>query len=241
MSIAASVKQTIERIPPGKIFGYEVFDDYPTAPEAVVQAVRRCVLEERLRRLAKGRFYTPEQSRFGTLRVSDDELLRDALFRRGQRRGYITGPALFNRMGLSTQIPKTVTVAANRAAQTKDFGTIRIKYVPRRAPITKTTVPLLELLDVLRDAKSVPDAKVSTVVDDIARRVVVLSPAEVKRLQKLALDYYNASTRALLGTILERIDQPVLPALRASINPTTRFDIGLDPDTWPHARAWNIR
>lgn len=241
MSIAASVKQTIKRIPPGKIFGYEVFDDYPMAPEAVVQAVNRCVLEQRVQRLAKGRFYTPKQGLLGAMKVSDDELLRDVLFRRGRRRGYITGSALYNRMGLTTQMPKTVAVAANRAAQTKDFGTIRIKYVPRRAPITETTVPLLELLDVLRDAKNVPDAKVSTVVDTIARRVTALSPADTKKLQKLALDYYSASTRALLGAILERSEGPVLPALRASINPTTRFEFGFDPDAWPQARAWNIR
>ena len=241
MSIAATVKKTIDRIPPGKIFGYEVFDDYQTAPEAVVRAVSRCVLEQRLKRLAKGRFYTPKQGLLGTMTVSDDELLRDVLFRQGQRRGYITGSALYNRLGLTTQIPKTITIAANRAAQMKDFGTIRIKYSPRRAPITETNVPLLEFLDVLRDAKSVPDAKVDTVVDTIAERIDALSPAEMQKLQKLAVEYYNASTRALLGAILDRIGQPVLPVLRASINPTTRFELGLDVATWPQARAWNIR
>ncbi|MFT5450216.1 MAG: hypothetical protein ACI9DC_005421 [Gammaproteobacteria bacterium] len=241
MSIAATVKKTIERIPPGKIFGYEVFDDYPSAPEAVVRAVSRCVLEQRLKRLAKGRFYTPKQGLLGVMSVSDDELLRDVLFRQGQRRGYVTGSALYNRLGLTTQIPKTITVAANRAAQMKDFGTIRIKYAPRRAPITEINVPLLEVLDVLRDAKSVPDAKVNTVVETIAERIVTLSPAQMKKLQKLAVDYYNAATRALLGAILDRISQPVLSSLRASINPTTRFQLGIDLANWPQARAWNIR
>ncbi len=241
MSIAATVKQTIERIPPGKIFGYEVFDDYPSAPEAVVQAVRRCVLEQRVKRVAKGRFYTPKRGMLGAMGVSDDELLRDVLFRKGQRRGYITGSALYNRMGLTTQVPKTIAVAANRTAQTKDFGTIRIKFVPRRAPITEANVPLLELLDVLRDAKSVPDAKVDNVIEIIAWRIAALTPPTIKKLQKLAVDYYNASTRALLGAILDRLDLPVLAALRASINPTTRFDLGLDAMAWPQARAWNIR
>jgi len=241
MSIAATVKQTIERIPPGRIFGYEVFDDYQTAPDAVVRAVGRCVDEQQLKRLSKGRFYAPKLGVLGPMTVSDDELLRDVLFRRGKRCGYITGPALYNRLGLTAQIPKTVMVAANRAAQTKDFGTIRIKYTPRRAPISESNVPLLELLDVLRDAKKVPDAKVDSVVNAIASRFGDLAPSELRKLQKLAVEYYNASTRALLGAILERVGQPVSAALRRSVNPTTRFELGVNLNDWPEALAWNIR
>lgn len=241
MSIATTVKRTIDRIPAGKVFGYEVFADYAAAPEAVVRAVSRCVLEQRLKRLAKGRFYTPKQGILGTMSVSDDELLRDVLFRQGRRQGYITGPALYNRMGLTTQVPKTVTIGANRSPLTKDFGTLRIKYAPRRAPINDGTVPLLELLDVLRDAKNVPDTKVDTVVNVIARRISDLPESESKKLQKLAVEYYSASTRALLGAILDRTGVPVVAALRKSINPTTRFDVGLDTEQWPQARAWNIR
>ena len=79
----------------------------------------------------------------GDIPVSDEERLRDVLYRNGRRSGYITGPALYNRLGLTTQIPRTIMIATNRAAQTKDFGTIRIKMVPRRAPIGDSTVPLL--------------------------------------------------------------------------------------------------
>jgi len=241
MSIAATVNQTIDRIPPGRIFGYEALPMYKRAPEAVVRAVNRRISEQQLKRLAKGRFYTPKIGALGEMKVSDNELLRDILFRKGRRIGYITGPALYNRLGLTTQIPKTVMVAANRAAQTKDFGTIRIKYTPRRVPISESNVPLLELLDVLRDAKKIPDAKVDSVVNIIARRIEAVNPSELKKLQKLAVEYYNASTRALLGAILERIGEAVLPALRRSVNPTTRFELGMDLNAWPQARAWNIR
>ncbi len=100
----------------------------------------------------------------GDVPVSDEERLRDELYRNGRRSGYITGPALYNRLGLTTQIPKTIMIAVNRAAQTKDLGTIRIKLVPRRVPITDSTVSLVELLDVLRDAKKVPDANIERVM-----------------------------------------------------------------------------
>ncbi len=241
MNIARTVKQVIGRLPPGRIFGYEVFDDYQGSTDAVVRAVNRCVDAKRLSRLSKGRFYIPKQGVLGPMKVSDNELLRDLLFRRGRRSGYITGPALYNRLGLTTQIPKTVMIATNSAAQEKDFGTIRIKIVPRRAPITEFNVPLLELLDALRDAKKVPDATIDNVVTAIADRIVAMASSDIKKLQKLAVNYYSASTRALLGTILERLERLVSSSLRRSINPTTRFNLGMNLTKWPEAMNWNIR
>ena len=241
MSIAAAVNKTIDQIPPGRIFGYEVFPEYQKAPEAVVRAVGRRVDRQELKRLEKGRFYTPRQGILGEVPVGDSELVRDVLYSKGKRRGYITGPALYNRWGLTTQIPKTISVAANRPAQTKDFGTIRVKIVPRRAPISDSTVPLLEILDVFRDAKKVPDARVDNVLDELTKRLKELAPAKLRKLQQFAVNYYNAGARALLGALLTRNKQDISRALRTSISPTTTFRLGLDLEEWPEARAWNIR
>ena len=194
-----------------------------------------------MKRVAKGRFYRPKRGVLGDVPISDEERLRDTLYRNGRRCGYVTGPALYNRLGLTTQVPKTVSIAVNRATQTKDFGTIRVKLLSRRAPISDATVPLLEILDILRDAKKVPDANVRRVIQAMAKRLMALSPAARNTLQRLALNYYNAGTSALLGMLLTRCGKEVLPALKASVNPTTRFNLGIDPGDWPESRAWNIR
>lgn len=241
MSIAALVNQIIDRVPTGRIFGYEVFPQYPESPMAVVRAVNRSVDTRRLRRVEKGRFYKPRKGALGDVPVSDEERLRDALYRDGRRVGYVTGSALYNRLGLTTQMPQTIEIAVNRATQIKDFGTMRIKLVSRRAPITNPTVPLLEILDVLRNAREVPDTSVERVIEETTRRLRQLKPAELKKLQRFALDYYSPRTRALLGMLLTRCRKEVLPALKVSLNPTTRFNLGIDPDEWPESRAWNIR
>ncbi|MCY3621577.1 MAG: DUF6088 family protein [Gammaproteobacteria bacterium] len=227
--------------PTGRIFGYEIFPQYRDSAGAVVRAVNRGVETRRLERIEKGRFYKPRNGALGEVPVSDEERLRDALYRNGRRVGYVTGPALYNRLGLTTQVPKTVAIAVNRATQTKDLGTIRMKLLSRRAPISDSTVPLLEILDILRDARRVPDANVERVIQEMTKRMTELKPAELKKLQRFALDYYNPATRALLGMLLTRCQKAVLPALKASLNPTTRFDLGIDPDEWPESPAWNIR
>ena len=241
MSIAASVNRIIDRVPAGRIFGYEVFPQYRESPGAVVRAVNRGVETRRLERIEKGRFYKPRNGKIGSVPVSDEERLHDALYRNGRRVGYVTGPALYNRLGLTTQMPKTVAIAVNRATQTKDLGTVRIKLLSRRAPISDSTVPLLEILDILRDARKVPDASVERVIWEMTKRLTELKPTELKKLQRFALGYYNPATRALLGMLLTRCDKDVLPTLKASLNPSTRFDLGIDPDEWPESRAWNIR
>ena len=100
---------------------------------------------------------------------------------------------------------------------------------------------MLEILDALRDAKNIPDADVETVLKALGTRIEALTAAELRKLQRLALEFYNAGTRALLGALITRSQQVVLPVLSASINPTTNFKIGLNRDAWPEAKAWNIR
>lgn len=241
MSIAATVNRTIDRMPPGRIFSYADLPAYRDAPDAVVRTVSRLAKAKRIKRLEKGRYYVPKQGVLGEMKLTDTELLRDVLFRNGVRRGYITGAALYNRLGLSTQIPKTVTVAIEGSRQLKDYGTLRIKSVPSRAPIKQPDVPLLELLDVLQDAKHIPDANPDDVLNVIAQRVTDLTATELGRLQRLAVDYYGAATRALLGLILTRNNQPPDRRLRSALNPLTRFQFDLDPQRWPGQKEWYIQ
>ena len=208
---------------------------------APLRALSRLAQENKITRVAKGRYCKPKQGLLGPLKPTDDELIRDTPYRGGRLRAYVTGAALYNRLGLTTQIPKTVTIALNGARQEKDFGTIRIKTVLSRAPIRKVDVPLLQYLDVLRDVKNEPDADPGDVLKAIAERFATLSDADVNRLQRLALDYYNAGTRALVGLLLTRNDQRIDPKLRGSLNPLTRFRVGLDTDTWCDKIDWYIQ
>ena len=65
---------------------------------------------------------------------------------------------------------QTIVIAVNGATQSKDFGTLRIKLVSRRAAITNPTVPPLEILDILRDARKVLDTSVERVIQETTRR-----------------------------------------------------------------------
>lgn len=241
MSISAAVKQRVQQFSPGQVFGYGDIPVYQDTPSAVVKAMGRLLKEGEIKRLSKGRFYTPKQGIFGELKPSDSELLKTILYKGGQLRGYITGTALYNQLGLTTQLPRTIMVAVEGGRQEKDFGTLRTRLVKSRAPVKASDVMVLQYLDVLRDINDIPDADTNETLLRMAKRFSELDEKQVNRAKTLALKYYTAKVAALTGLLLEYTGKDDALSLKRSLNPLTRFKIGLDMKQWPESRDWNIQ
>jgi hypothetical protein len=241
MSIAQAVKSKVMAMPTGQVFGYRELPDYTRAPNAVVKAVNRLVSDRRLVRLSKGKFYVPKKGMLGPRKPSDSELLRSVLYKDGNLRGYVTGMALYNRLGLTTQMPRTVTIALNGGRQEKDYGTIRVRTIIARAPVAERDVKYLQYLDVLKDIKKIPDTDINQSLKVMKRYIAGLSKTERKRLAQLGEDYYSAQVRALLGLLLPDPGSMVIAELKRSLNPTTTYKLNLDLNMWPAAREWNIQ
>ena len=242
MNIAASVNRTIDRAPTGRIFGYELFPQYRESPGAVVRAVNRSVETRRLERVEKGRFYKPRKGALGDVPVSDEERLRDALYRNGRRVGYVTGPALYNRLGLTTQMPKTVAIAVNRATQAKDLGTIRMKLLSRRAPISESTVPLLEILDILRDARKVPDANVERVIQENDEAFDGAHAGRAEETAAVCARLLQPGHASPAGNAADALPDGGVADAQGFAQSHHPFRPGHRPGRrWPESRAWNIR
>lgn len=241
MTISANVEDSIAKIEPGKIFECSDLSVYSQSPDAVLKTLSRLVAINRLGRVGKGKYYIPKKGILGDLKPSDSELLKSCLYRKGLRTGYITGAALYNKLGLSTQQPKTIEIATTGSRQEKNFGTIKVRMVTCLAPVSEKNVPLLELLDALRNVKYISDARPVEVVRILAMTIAKLEETVVKDLQKLALDYYSPSTKALLGLIVSWIGFRPIPELKKSLSPTTKYNIGISEAEWPGAKEWSIR
>ncbi len=241
MSIAQTVQNTIESMPAGQIFGYQQLPNYARSPSAVIKAVGRMVSDKRLERFSKGKFYVAKKGLLGKRKPSDNELIRAVLYEKGRLRGYVTGGALFNRLGLTTQVPRTITVAYNGGRQEKDFGTIRIKTVVTRIPVRQEDVVLLQYLDVLKDIKTIPDSDINVSLNVMSKKLDELPTSDQSRLITLAQKYYGPQARALLGMLYSALGISVPESLSLSLNPTTLYKLNLDNALWPKAKDWNIR
>ncbi len=241
MNISTTIKRRIAKFKPGQVFGYRDIPVYQDAPSAAVKAVSRLLKNGDIKRLSKGQFYKPKKGVLGELKPSDSELLKTILYKDGRLRGYITGTALYNQLGLTTQLPRTITVAIEGGRQEKDFGTLRAKLIKSCAPVKASDVVVLQYLDVLRDINDIPDADTNKTLFRMAKRFSKLDDKQVKRAKTLALSYYTAKVAALTGLLLEYTGRDDSRSLKKSLNPLTRFKIGLDIKQWPESRDWNIQ
>jgi hypothetical protein len=199
------------------------------------------VSDKLLERFSMGKFYVPKKGLLGIRKPSDSELIRSMLYKDGRLRGYVTGLSLYNQLGLTTQVPRTITVSYNGGRQEKEFGTIRIKTVVTRIPIQEKDVKLLQYLDALKDIKKIMDSDVNLSLNIIRRYISKLSDRERGRLLKLAQNYYSPQVRALVGLLFMSLNLSVPSSLARSLNPTTIYKLKLDQSKWPMAKEWNIR
>lgn len=241
MSISQEVQERISAWKAGHIYDYQDFDFYDENPNAVIKAISRLVSTDKLKKISKGKFYVAKKGRLGLRKPSDDKLIRSFLYKNGRLRGYVTGLSLYNQLGLTTQIPARITLAYNGGRQEKNFGTVKIRTLISRAPITEENVTILQYLDVLKDIKKIPDADVNQTLSIMQRKIESLTIMDRNKLMKLARDYYSPQTRALVCLIFNNLDFSLIGDLATSLNPTTSYKLGFDQARWPNAINWNIK
>ena len=239
MRIKPLVEKEITQFEPGKVFTYRDLTPFISNPETTVKAISRLVENGDIKRFAKGQFYRPKQGLFGEMKLSDTEKLKIFLYQDGKRKGYVTGTSLYNRLGLTTQVPRTITIASDKSPQRKDLGTVEVKLVKAKAPVTESNREYLEILDVLSDIKKIPDSSPSTVIKVIANKLKGFKKDDLYELINLAR-FYSPVTRALLGLLTEKMNKDLAANLKKQLNPTTHYNIGLD-NYCDNASKWNIK
>lgn len=225
MTIAKSVYKEIEHIKPGKLFSYQDIDVYAEHSDAVVKAVNRNVNKLGLIKVKKGLFYKAEIGRFGPMAPKENEVIRYFTKQKSKTVGYITGPALYYRWGLTTQVPAEVNVAIAKPKHEKaNLSGLRISTSPARYKrVTKKNTELLQFLDVLNNIERIPDANVEEVSNKLSMRLKKLSNSSVEEMERIATEAYTERTKALLGTFLENYLHHFSEKLYKSLNPTSTY------------------
>lgn len=241
MKVAEKIEKRINKMPDGTTFKYQELaiarDEYMAATKAMERLIKKGLVK----RASTGVFYKPKKTAFGNLQPKEEELLKPYLFEDSKRIAYITGTALYNRMGLTTQVPKNIRVASRDKRIFAKVGHILVKPVKSYMDVTDENYYLMELLDVLKDFKTIPDAEKSQVIKFMLKKIKDLTNKEKKELVKIALRY-PPRVRAFIGAILNKLDprKPV-EELKKSINPLTIYEFGINKKQLSNIEHWNIR
>lgn len=240
MKTAEKIARKINHMEPGTTFKYRQLGVDRSEYSAAAKAIERYIQKGMIKRLSTGIFYKPKQTEFGELRPREEELLKPYLFENGKRIAYITGIALYNRMGLTSQVPKTIKVASRKKRITTQIGGLKVKPVKSYIDVTNENVHLLEILDALKDFKSIPDIDMQSAIMILQNKIANLSESDQKKMLNYALKY-PPRTRALLGAIMDSLkENHSFEKLKESLNPLTSFDLGINVQILSTAPKWHI-
>jgi len=241
MKVAQKIEKEISRIKEGTTFKYQQLSIESSEYSAATKAIERFIEKGIIKRVSTGVFYKPKQTIFGELKPNEEELLKPYLFQYNKRVAYITGISLYNRMGLTTQVPKNIKIASRDKRITISVGNIKGTPVKSYVDVTDKNFYLLEILDALKDFKKIPDLDKDSAIKIISNRLKELNTNEIKQLIKCVLSY-PPRVRGFLGALLEKIDSSIeLALLKKSLNPLSEYNYGINKSLLSTAPNWNIK
>ncbi len=241
MKATEYINSNIDRLPKGHVFTCSDFIERVESKEALVKALNRLAASGRIVKLAKGRYYKPEQSPFGELPPSQYQVVKDLLETKGKVLGYFTGLSIYNSLGLTTQVGNVIQIGRNEIRSSFKRGRYTISFVKQKNRITRENIPLLHLLDSLRFIKKIPDSSVQDSCIILQNLISDLSEKEQRIMVRLAMKYQPA-TRALLGAMLCDLGKDEITAkLKKSLNPLTSYTIPGVSEVLSSAVGWSIK
>jgi len=241
MSVAKKIEETINSIENGKIFTYKDLNIKKEEYSATSKSIERLIKKGIIKRISTGVFYKPKQTVFGELKPDEEEVIMPYLFKNGKRIAYITGLLLYNKMGLTTQIPKEISIASNKKRIYISKGNIKANAVKSYVEVTSQNYKFLELLDALKDFKKIPNLNKKSAIRILTNKILELDNKQIKELIKIAIEY-PPRVRAFLGALLENIfKNRNLETLDDSLNPLSKYKLGLTKEILPTVDKWNIK
>ena len=242
MKVSQKIGKQLQEIPVGTTFKYEDLPIESSEYQAAAKVIGRFIHAGTLKRISKGVFYKPKETLFGALPPREDEVLKQFLFKNGERVAYVTGTSLYNKIGLTTQMSFVVIIASkSRRGTVLTIGNIKIKPVKSYARVTDENYYLLGLLDAIKDFNQIPDMDAKSVISLLVNKLKKLTPQQITNLIQNAL-FYPPRTRALVGAILETMDNSLdLTLLKKSLNPLSKYKLGMVNNFLPTATHWNFK
>jgi hypothetical protein len=241
MKVTDKIKTKINRIDAGELFGYDTLGITLDEVIAASKALSRLVENGYIKRAKKGFYYRPKMTIFGETKPREETMLSIYLFDKKRQVAYISGTRLYNRLGLTTQVPNSIRIASYDKQIKGRVGNMRVKPSKSYVKVTSDNIKYLEFLDVIKDLNTIPDLQKSDGLVFLKKVIYDFDLAEIKKLVAYGVAY-PPKVRALLGALLEvmNTNAAIYEVLRKSINPSSNYEYGIDSILLSTANSWNI-
>jgi hypothetical protein len=235
-SVSGRILSKIRKAGEDRLWTYADFEGEPET--AVAATLSRLSKKGELSRVRKGIYYVPKATRFGSTVPDAPRVAEKILKARGVRFSR-SGLAMYNRLGVTTQVSPVVTFVVDRDMRSFETGVpgrIRIRAAHNHAKLSNEE---RSALDALRDINLIPGSSPEDVIEGLAG-LMKSGAISFARLAAASLSE-KPRVRALLGLIGTIIgaDEKRLAKLRESLNKTTKFKLGIS-SLFKESRLWAI-
>ncbi len=118
--------------------------------------LKRIADAEEVERFQKGIYYKAKMTTFGKKKLNPDLMAIEILIKNGDDIiGYETGPSLFNKIGLTTQVPRNYFIATNLYAKQLKFGKNVVVKKPA-VSVGRDNFRYLQALDIIAGLDKIP-------------------------------------------------------------------------------------
>lgn len=167
--------------------------------------------------LAKGVYYRPKASRFGTVPISEKDIA-DFYLQNGA--GIVVGYRLYNKKGLTTQIGKRMEIFSTSLKEDrKNIRNVSIRRIPVR--LEKETIPVIETLEILQAYDSIEDLNKNALYHYMSQFASVYSDEAFKYVVRGIK--YKKSTIAFLAAFLNHFH--IKNSLSEYLSPVSSYKI----------------
>ena len=237
MSVAKVTRSFVDSLDEAKLFTY---DDVPSDnKQTVAIELSRLYKKGIIKKVSKGKFYKPKKRIFGEIEPSSDEKI-SSYIGTSDDIAYETGLNSYRQLGLTTQVAKSTTIATNKSYKKVELDNIKIKFVPKRVDVPKDDILLVQILDAIKDIKKIPDNTPEKAFGYLKEIIKKLSKEQQIKMAQYAVKY-TPRTRALVGAVLKEIglwEQSF--KLKETLNPMTKYKVGISKEILPSKEYWNI-
>ena len=221
MKYNSKIEQRIEQFNPNEIIVAKKLysEELSDIPETTYfKVLERMVEQNALVRISKGVYCRPKKTRFGVVTVNENEIIR--YFTGDSKNGLVIGYRLYNREGLTTQVPKTIELYSNLI--TEDKKVIRNVSISKiNVQLEEPKVKIIEMLEILQNYPQIEDVNnraFACYIEKAANVYVNEAANEVLKTMK-----YKKRTIAFLESVLKYFG--VRNTLSRYLSGTSRYAI----------------
>ena len=125
----------------------------------VKEILNRLNKENIIRTAYKGIYYIPKTNIFGEVPLPNNKIIQYKYLtdKLGNVKGYITGANLFNKVGLTTQVPNIIDIVTNECKNNNKYENKNLNVIIRKPKIeiNKDNYKYLQLIDLIENKDNI--------------------------------------------------------------------------------------